>query len=205
MSPVTPTSVAAVGVVQQGHVVILVTVSGDGRLLDRRRVPLTADLPTHPYHHEGSWAVGRYLSTPGARPLPLDDAIALVRRVTDAAEVGAGQAMEAVASSVPARIDTVAIRACAAIPASIEARIRDHRAQAMADSVMYREAVAAAATARGWAVSWYDPAVGHDASLDPALAAMARAAGPPWQAAHRQAAAAALACRGPLRTPALSE
>lgn len=197
--------VAAVGVVQQGHVVILVTVSADGRLLDRRRAALTADLPTHPYHHEGSWAVGRYLSTPGARALPLDDAIALVRRVTHAAESGAGQALDAVASSVPAHVEAVAIRACAAIPSSIGARIRDHRAQAMADSVMYREAVAAAATARGCAVSWYDTAARHDASLDAVLAAMGRAAGPPWQAAHRQAAAAALACLGARRTPSLSE
>lgn len=205
MSAPTGTPVAAIGVVQQGHVVILVTVSADGRLLDRRRVPLTAGLPTHPYHHEGSWAVGRYLSTPGARALPLDDALALVRRVTDAAGAGARQALDAVASSVSARIDTVAIRACAAMPASIEARIRDHRAQAMADSVMYREAVGAAATARGWAVSWYDPAAKHDAALVPVLAAMGRAAGPPWQAAHRQAAVAALACLGPRRAPSLSE
>lgn len=203
MSTSTGTAVAAVGVVQQGHVVILVTVAADGRLLDRRRVPLTADLPTHPYHHEGSWAVGRYLSTPGARALSLDDAMALVRRVTDAAEAGAGQALDAVASSVTARIETVALRACAAIPAPIEARIRDHRAQAMADSVMYRQAVAAAATARGWAVSWYDgTGVLDDEAVAPVLAAMGRTAGVPWQAAHRQAAAgafAALASRAPRR------
>lgn len=172
---------------------ILVTVSAEGTLLDRRRVALTADLPTHPYHHEGSWAVGRYLSTPGARGLPLDEAIALVRRVTDAAEAGAVQALDAVASSVSAHIEAVAIRACAPIPASIEARIRDHRAQTMADSVMYREAVAAAAASRGCAVSWYDSgSVLDDVTVTPMLAAMGRTAGAPWQAAHRRAAAAAL-------------
>jgi len=171
-------------VVQQGHVVILVTVSAEGTLLDRRRVALTADLPTHPYHHEGSW---------GARGLPLDEAIALVRRVTDAAEAGAVQALDAVASSVSAHIEAVAIRACAPIPASIEARICDHRAQAMADSVMYREAVAAAASSRGCAVSWYDSgSVLDEVVVTPMLAAMGRTAGAPWQAAHRRAAAAAL-------------
>ncbi len=199
MSPSTGTAVAAVGVVQQGHVVILVTVAADGRLLDRRRVPLTADLPTHPYHHEGSWAVGRYLSTPGARALSLDDAMALVRRVTDAAEAGARQALDAVASSVSARIETVAIRACAPIPDAIEARIRDHRAQTMADSVMYRQAVAASAEARGWSVEWYDAERVLAAVPAITTTAIGRPAGPPWRAAHRQAAAAALVA---LRRPA---
>lgn len=199
MSTSTGTAVAAVGVVQQGHVVILVTVAADGRLLDRRRVPLTADLPTHPYHHEGSWAVGRYLSTPGARALSLDDAMALVRRVTDAAEAGARQALDAVASSVSARIETVAIRACAPIPDAIEARIRDHRAQTMADSVMYRQAVAASAEARGWSVEWYDAERVLAAVPAITTTAIGRPAGPPWRAAHRQAAAAALVA---LRRPA---
>lgn len=199
MSTSTGTAVAAVGVVQQGHVVILVTVAADGRLLDRRRVPLTADLPTHPYHHEGSWAVGRYLSTPGARALSLDDAMALVRRVTDAAEAGARQALDAVASSVSARIETVAIRACAPIPDAIEARIRDHRAQTIADSVMYRQAVAASAEARGWSVEWYDAERVLAAVPAITTTAIGRPAGPPWRAAHRQAAAAALVA---LRRPA---
>ncbi len=184
---------AAVGVTEQSNALVLVTVSADGLLLDRRRVVLTHGLPTHPHHHEGSWAVGRYLSTPGARPLPLEEAIALVARVRAAAEAGAREAFAALAASIDARIDTIAIRACAAMPDATEARIRDHRAQTMADSVMYREAAVVAAEARGWTVTWYDAE--HVVSDAPtvALAAMKRVAGPPWQAAHRQAAAAALA------------
>ena len=55
--------------------------------------------------------------------------------------------------------------------------------------------------ARGWTVSWYDrdrvcdqaaEALGCD-DLNAVLAAMGRAVGPPWQAKHKLAAAAALA------------
>ena len=67
--------ISAVGVAEHGNSAILVTVAPDGRLLDRRRIDLTdRGLPTHPHHHEGSWAVGRYLNTPGARALSLADA-----------------------------------------------------------------------------------------------------------------------------------
>ena len=55
---------AAVGVVEHGNSAVLVTVTAGGELLDRRRIDLTDGLPTHPHHHEGSWAVGRYASTP---------------------------------------------------------------------------------------------------------------------------------------------
>jgi len=48
--------ISAVGVAEHGNSAILVTVAPDGRLLDRRRIDLTHGLPTHPYHHEGSWA-----------------------------------------------------------------------------------------------------------------------------------------------------
>src|SRR2546428_4129791 len=40
----------------------------------------TDGLPTHPHHHEGSWAVGRYLKSPWARAISLTDAVALVER-----------------------------------------------------------------------------------------------------------------------------
>ena len=84
-----------------------------------------------------------------------------------------------------------------------EERIRDARAQTCADSAMYREALAAAAAARGWAVHWYDrERVFRDAAavlgcedLDEFLRAMGRSIGPPWRAEHRTAAAAAIAVR----------
>ncbi|WP_239491601.1 hypothetical protein [Luteitalea sp. TBR-22] len=195
---------AVVGVVERGSTAVLVTIGPDMRVLDRRRVDLIAPgLPTHPHHHEGSWAVGRYLGTPGARPMPLADAVALVEQVRASAERLAGSALDSLAADVPAPITRLALRACPPLPPTVEARIRDHRAQAMADSVMYRRALAGAASERGWSVHWYDvdrvhlevaAVLGRD-DVEVALREMGRGLGPPWQEAHRRAAAAALAAR----------
>jgi len=201
---------ATVGVAEHGSAAVLVTVAHDGTLLDRRRIELIEPgLPTHPHHHEGSWAVGRYLNTPGARTMPLAEAVALVERVRAAAARGARAGLDALAASVPAPIAVVAIRACPVLPATIEERIADNRAQTMADSVMYREALAAAARARGWSVLWYDrddvlmdaAAAFGNADIRARLRAMGRAVGPPWQATHKLAAAAAIAAAGRLAPP----
>lgn len=82
------------------------------------------------------------------------------------------------------------------MPATVEACIADHRAQTYADSVMYRHALRAAAEARGWSVHFYDrDRVLASEELDARARAIGRAAGPPWQASHRLAAAAALAAQ----------
>lgn len=192
---------AAVGVVEHGNSAVLVTVAGGGELLDRRRIDLTEKLPTHPHHHQGSWAVGRYLDSPWAKPISLPDAIALVERVREAASRGAHEHLEVLASAVTVPIAVIAIRECPALPPTVEQRIADNRAQTFADSVMYREALASAAQARGWSVRWYDRerAFGDAATalgrteIDTLLREMRRAVGPPWQAAHKLAAAAAIA------------
>src|ERR1043165_4192560 len=104
---------AAVGVTENGNSAVLVTIDQSGKLLDGRQVELTGpDLPTHPHHHEGSWAVGRYLSTPGARALSLADAVALVERVRASAARGAREGLEVLAAAVPMPIGSLAIRAC---------------------------------------------------------------------------------------------
>src|SRR5262245_19475984 len=196
---------ATVGVAEHSSSAVLVTVAPGGELLDRRRIELIErGLPTHPHHHEGSWAVGRYRNTPGARPLSLADAVALVARVRASAARGARDSLEALAAGVPLPIASIAIRACPRLPPTTEERIADNRAQTVADSVMYREALAAAAEARGWSVHWYDrERVFRDAAatlrredVDAFLYAMGRSIGPPWQARHKLAAAAALAARG---------
>jgi hypothetical protein len=193
---------ATVGVTEHGNSAVLVTVSAGGDLLDRRRVDLTdPDLPTHPHHHQGSWAVGRYLNTPGARVVPLTDVVALVERVRVSAARGARESLEALAAAVPVPIARIAIRVCPELPPTTEERIADNRAQTFADSVMYRQALATAAEARGWSVHWYDREhVFHEAAtvvgckdIDAFLHAMGRSVGPPWQAKHKLAAAAALA------------
>ncbi len=193
--------VATVGVAEHGNSVMLVTLAPGGKILDRRQIDLTSGLPTHPYHHEGSWAVGRYLNSSWSQSISLAAAVALIERVHAAAAYGARESLEALAKTVPMPIANMSIRACARLPPTIEERISDTRANTLADSVMYREALATAAQSRGWVVHWYDreqamieakKALGsHD--LGAFLQTMGRTVGPPWQAKHKLAAAAALA------------
>jgi hypothetical protein len=66
---------------------------------------------------------------------------------------------------------------------------------------MYRLALANAAEARGWSVHWYDrehvlrdaAAVIGSEDINAFLSAMGQSIGPPWQAKHKLAAAAAIA------------
>ena len=201
---------ASLGVAEHGNSAVLVTVARGGELLDRRRVDLTErGLPTHPHHHQGSWAVGRYLNTKGARALSLADAVALVERVRASAARGARESLEALAAAVPVPIASIALRTCPELPPTTEERIRDNRAQTVADTVMYRQALATAAEARGWSVYWYDrERVFHEAAaalgrkdIDAFVNAMGRSIGPPWQAKHKLAAAAALAATAGLAAP----
>lgn len=191
---------ACVGVAENGNEAVLVTIDADRRLVDRRQVQLTRGLPTHPHHHQGSWAVGRYLGTPGARAVTLHEAVALVERVRLHAHEGARASLDALAS-VTAGVDRIALRWFPPLPATIEARIADARVQTYADSAMYRQALADAAVARAWSVHWYAPgtlreqavAAVHPLDLDALLGDLGRTAGPPWTAAQKRAAMAALA------------
>src|SRR5439155_14777177 len=122
---------------------VLVTVARDGTLLDRRRVELVGEgLPKLPHHSEG-------------QRLPLDEAVELVERVRVSAERHAVLAFDAVTMAVP-RILGVALRKCPQLPPTIAERIKNYYAQNNADWVMYRQALASAAEARGWPVHWYD-------------------------------------------------
>jgi len=179
--------VAGVGVAEHGNSAELVTLAPGLEVLDRRRIDLTRDLPTHPYHHEGSWAVGRYAASPWAREISLSEAVALVERVHLAAREGAGLALNALASAVARPIGAIALRVCPGLPPTSEERIREARAATMADSIMYRQALAQAAEALGWRVVWYDrdivfaqaaTALGRD-DLGPVLLTMGRSIGSP--------------------------
>jgi hypothetical protein len=135
--------------------------------------------------------------------------VALVERVREAAALGARENLEKLASAVPVGIESIAIRVCPPLPATTVERIKDTRAANVADSVMYREALATAAESRGWSVRWYDreqvfgqaaAALGSD-DIDEFLTAMGKSAGRPWQARHKLATAAALAARAPQPRP----
>jgi hypothetical protein len=165
----------------------LVTASASGKLLDRRRVELVDEgLPKLPHHSEG-------------QGLPLDEAVELVERVRISAERHAVLALDAVTIAVP-RILGVALRKCPQLPRTIAERIKDYRAQNVADWVMYRKALASAAEARGWPVHWYDAKSVLGAAreelrvenLDAYFLQVRRAVGPPWNKDHRLAMAAAI-------------
>lgn len=176
-----------IGVSDHGGWAVLVTVARDGALLDRRRVELVDDsLPAIPHHHEG-------------QGLPLDEAVALVERVRASAERHAAIALEAVTTDV-GPILGIALRNCQPLPPTIAERLKDHRARNVADWVMYRKALAAAADARGWPVYWYDTKrVFGEASqalrvenFDAHSLDVRRAVGPPWNQDHKLAMAAAI-------------
>ena len=156
----------------------------NGEVLDRRRIELLAPgLPRLPHHHE-------------AQSLPVDEAIALIGRVRASAALCARNALQA----LPAEVVAVAIRKRPALPATIAERIANYRAQNMADGVMYRDAIAEAAQARGWSVSEYNAktvvreaaeALGLD-DISERFREIGKALGPPWQIDHRLAMAAAI-------------
>src|SRR5580693_5842008 len=108
--------------------------------------------------------------------LPLDEAVELVERVRESAERHAVLALDAV---------------------TMAERIKDYRAQNVADWVMYRKALASAAEARGWPVHWYDAKSVLDAArqalrvedLDDYFLQVRRAVGPPWNMDHKLATA----------------
>lgn len=178
-----------IGVSDHGGWAVLVTVAQEGTLLDRRRVELVDEgLPTIPHHSE-------------CQTLPIQGAVELVERVRVSAERCAKLALEAVAMAVPAGITGVALRECPVwLPSTISERIRNYRAQNVADWVMYRKALSGAAEARGWAVHWYDAGkVLHSASealriadFDAHFLQLRRSVGPPWNKDHKIAMAAAI-------------
>jgi len=188
-----PQTQAFVGVADHGGWAILVTAACDGTLIDRRRVELVEDsLPALPHHHE-------------CQLLPVDDAIALVQRVRASAEKHAALALSSLAARIP-DIGGIALRARQALPETTAERIKDYRARNVADWVMYRTALACAAQARGWPVYWYDAkTVASSASralrlddFDAYFAALRAAVGPPWNADHKIALAAAIAAAAAL-------
>ena len=176
-----------VGVSDHGGWTVLVTVGRDGTLLDRRRVDLVDQgLPKLPHHSEG-------------QRLPLDQAVELVESVRVSSERHAVLALDAVTRAVP-QIRGIALRKCQPLPPTVAERIKDYRAQNVADWVMYRSSLASAAEARGWPVHWYDAkkvmgaasqALGIE-NLDDHFLRVRKTVGPPWDKDHKLAMAAAI-------------
>ncbi len=186
---------AFVGVSDHAGWAVLMTVAPDGRVIDRRRVTLVDDgLPIMPHHHD-------------ALRLPVAEGVALVERVARSAERRARAVLASLAKDVAVPIRGIALRACPALPPTIAERLASYRAQNVADWVMYREALAAAARTRTWTVTWYDAkrVLGEAArtlgtrSVTGLLRATGTSLGPPWQQDHKLAMAAAIAASGERR------
>ena len=164
----------------------MVSVTRSGTVLDRRRVELVDEaLPGLPHHHEGQLR-------------PLDKAVALVERVRISAEKHAVAALDGVAAAVP-NVLGIALRSCPQLPPTVAERIKDYRSRNLADWVMYRQALASAAWARGWPVHWYDAkkvlasasrVLGLD--FDRHFLQLRQTLGSPWNQDHKLAMAAAL-------------
>ena len=177
-----------IGVSDHGGWAVLVTVASDGTMLDRRRVELVDEgLPKIPHHSEG-------------QGLPIEEAVALVERVEASAIRHSKLVLDAVAATVPGRIVGVALRQYPELPPTVAERIKDYTAQNVADWVMYRKALAAAAEGRGWTVHWYDAKKVFDAAsevlrvadIDAHFVKLRKAIGPPWNKDHKLAMAGAI-------------
>lgn len=185
---------AIIGVSDHGGWAVLVTATCNGTLLDRRRVELVGEaLLKIPHHSEGQF-------------LPLDEAVELVKRVQASAERHAKLVLDAIATEVPASILGIALRQCPELPPTIAERITNYRARNVADWVMYRKALAAAAEKRDWHVHWFDPRkvqtlankvlaskASGGVNLDAHFAQLRRSLDPPWNQDHKMALAAAIA------------
>jgi len=179
---------AIIGVSDHGGWAILVTVTRDGTLLDRRSVELVDEnLPQLPHHHD-------------AQGLPLEEALDLVERVRVSATRHARMALDAVAAAVSSHISGLALRVCPPLPPTVAGRLSDYRSQNVADWVMYRQALAGAAEELGWAVHWYDAKkvmnmasefLGVD-DIEAYFLQMRKSVGSPWQKDHKVAMAAAI-------------
>ena len=163
---------------------IVVCVAGN-RLLDKRRIELVdPGLPSLPHHHP-------------CQHLPIDEAVALVGRVRASAEACAVRALDA----LPKSVSGIAIRKRPRLPPTVAERIRSYHAQTRADGVMYRDALEAAALARGWRVHEYEAktvlaeaagALRLTGDIDEWMLDVGRNAGRPWTEDHRLAMAAAI-------------
>ena len=170
---------------------VAVTASGDHAVVDRRKIDLLEPgMPNMPIHHP-------------EQGLSLDEVEALVSRVRASAERATAASLDALTAALPGPVTSLHLRALPAdFPTAIAVQLRPPY-ESHADAIMYREVLAAVATARGWAVRFYDA---KTAEADAAAILAGRAdevlrgprdrLGPPWTKDHRTALAATILTAG---------
>jgi|GEM_PF-3392021 len=94
----------SVGAIQHGNQITLILARSHREVVGVEQFALTEGLPTHPYHHEGAWALGRYVNSPWARPVTLAEALQLIDEVTQAALAGAQRAIAACLERAPSTV-----------------------------------------------------------------------------------------------------
>jgi hypothetical protein len=186
-----------VGVAHHLGWAVAVTAAATGEVVDRRRIELIEPgTPAAPIHHEGK---------------PLDDLalVELVAQVRASAARATSAALDELAGAVPEPIVSLSLRAWPVdFPDDIAVQRRAPY-EARADSVMYRQVLADAARARGWAVHLYDAKDVEDQAAallapraDEVLHGPRARLGPPWTKDHRMALAATVvaATSSPIRS-----
>lgn len=177
---------------------VAVTADDEHRVVDRRRIELLEPgRPAAPVHHDG---------------VDLDDdgLAALIHEVRASSAHAVATELDELTAALPAPITTLSLRAWPADFPDDIAALRRVPFEARADSVMYRQVLAAEADVRGWTQCRFD-AGKVEAQATELLGPRAHEVlhgpratlGPPWSKDHRIAlAATVLASR---RTPAGSD
>jgi hypothetical protein len=170
---------------------VAVTASGDHDVVDRRRIDLLEPgMPNMPIHHP-------------PQGLSLAELEALITRVRASAERATATSLGVLTAALSGPVASVHLRALPVdFPTDIAVQLRAPY-DSHADGIMYRQVLAAVATARGWAVQFYDA---RTAEADAAAVLAARAdevlrgprdrLGPPWTKDHRIALAATILTAG---------
>ena len=173
---------------------VAVTVGGDAShpvVFDRRRVSLCPDdLPRQVYHHAQGLSPAR--------------AVRAVVDVEDAVDITSNHVLAELAEQASAHGELVAVGIVGEprdVP-DLKRVLASHALLHLAEGELYRSALDEAAHERGLRVSLMHPkgtlelaasALGVTATaLGATLTGLRRSLGPPWQADHREAAAAAL-------------
>jgi hypothetical protein len=166
---------------------IAVTASADHEIVDRRRIELIEPgVSAAPIHYESS-------------RLDVAATAALVAQVRTSVARATSAALDEIATTLPAPVQSISLRAWPLdFPDDIAVQRRAPY-EARADAIMYRQELSELAHARGWEVHFYDA----KAVLDQAADMLAERAdevlqgpratmGPPWTKDHRTALAAAI-------------
>jgi hypothetical protein len=166
---------------------VAVTASRDHEVVDRRRIDLVEPgTSAAPIHYESA-------------RLDVAATAALVARVRASVARAASAALDELATTLPAPIRSISLRAWPLeFPEDIAVQRRPPY-EARADAVMYRQELSELAHARGWEVHVYDAraVVPQAVSIlaeraDDVLQGPRARLGPPWTKDHRVALAATI-------------